>query len=160
VGRPGVLSTLYGQIAVTAPANQARSDHWLRAIGYGLLAEIATIITIILVTVLYRFVFVRGLPDAQYAAFNDRVGEVVGIVGGTLFTFLFARRLMRYLSSRFIAHGVVLALVAVALSVGGSIAGHHDVPRAYMLASVLKLAAGVFAGSAYGRGLGRNQKVV
>jgi hypothetical protein len=145
---------------MTAPANPVRSDRWLRAIGYGLLAEISTIITIILVTVLYRYVFSRGLADAQYAGFNDRVGEVVGIVGGTLFTFLFARRLMRLLSRRFIAHGIVLALVAVALSVGGSIAGHHDVPRAYMLASVLKLAAGVFAGSAFGRGLGRNQNVV
>jgi hypothetical protein len=140
--------------------NQARSDHWLRAVGYGLLAEISTILTIILVTVLYKYVLSRGLPDAQYAAFNDRVGAVVGIVGGTLFTFLFARRLMPHLSSRFVAHGIVLALVAVALSVGGSIAGHHDVPRAYILASVLKLAAGVFAGSAYARGLGRNQKVV
>jgi hypothetical protein len=145
---------------MTAPANPVRSDRWLRAIGYGLLAEISTINTIILVTVLYRYVFSRGLADAQYAGFNDRVGEVVGIVGGTLFTFLFARRLMRLLSRRFIAHGIVLALVAVALSVGGSIAGHHDVPRAYMLASVLKLAAGVCAGSAFGRGLGRNQNVV
>jgi len=145
---------------VTAPVNQARSDRWLRAVGYGLLAEISTILTIILVTVLYRYGFSRGLKDAQYAAFNDRVGEVVGIVGGTLFTFLFARRLMRYLSSRFTAHGVVLALAAIALSVGGSIAGHHDVPRAYILASVLKLGAGVFAGSAYAPGLGRNQKVV
>lgn len=140
--------------------NQARSDHWLRAIGYGLLAEISTIVTIIVVTVLYKFVFARGLPDAQYVAFDERVGEVVGIVGGTLFTYLFARRLMHHLSSRFIAHGIVLALVAIALSVGGSIAGHHDVPSAYILASVLKLGAGIFAGSAYGRGLGRNQKVV
>jgi hypothetical protein len=140
--------------------NQARSDRWLRAVGYGLLAEVSTVLTIILVTVLYKYVFSRGLPDAQYVAFNDRVGAVVGIVGGTLFTFLFARRLMPHLSSRFVAHGIVLALAAVTLSVGGSIAGHHDVPRAYMLASVLKLVAGVFAGSAYARGLGRNQKVV
>jgi hypothetical protein len=145
---------------VTTPANLARSDRWLRAIGYGLLAEISTIILIIVVAVLYRNVFARSLTEAQYAAFNDRVGEVIGIVFGTLFTFLYARRLMRQLSSRFIAHGVVLAVVAIALSVGGSIAGHHDVPRAYILASVLKLGAGVFAGTAYARGLGRNQKVV
>jgi hypothetical protein len=125
-----------------------------------LLAEISTIVTIILVTVLYRYVFSRGLTDAQYGAFNDRVGEVVGVIGGTLFTFLFARRLMPHLSRRFVAHGIVLALVAAALSVGGSIAGHHDVPRAYILASVLKLAAGALAGSAYARGLGRNQNVV
>jgi hypothetical protein len=125
-----------------------------------LLAEISTVVTIILVTVLYKYVFSRGLPDAQYVAFSEGVGEVVGIVGGTLFTYLFARRLMPRLSRRYIAHGIVLALVAVALSVGGSIAGHHDVPRAYILASVLKLGAGILAGAAYARGLGRNQNVV
>jgi hypothetical protein len=140
--------------------SQARSDHWLRAIGYGLLAEICTIVVIILVSVLYKYGFSRGLPDAQYVAFNERVGEIVGIVGGTLFTYLFARRLMDRLSSRFIAHGIVLALVAIALSVGGSIAGHHAVPGAYILASLLKLGAGILAGTAYGRGSGLNQKVV
>lgn len=145
---------------MTASVNQARSDRWLRAIGYGLLAEISTIVAIIVVTMVYKFVLARGLPDAQYVAFNERVGEIVGIVGGTLFTYLFARRLMRHLTDRFIQHGIVLALVAIALSVGGSIAGHHDLPSAYILASVLKLGAGVFAGSAYGRGLGRNQNVV
>jgi hypothetical protein len=140
--------------------NPARGDRWLRAIGYGFLAEFSTIIVIIVVTVLYRNVFARDLPDTAYPIFNDRVGAVVGIVGGTLFTFLYARRLMRQLSSRFVEHGIVLALVAVALSVGGSIVGHHDVPRAYILASMLKLGAGVFAGTAYARGLGRNQNVV
>ena len=49
---------------MTSPVNPARSDRWLRAIGYGLLAEISTIVTIILVTVLYKYVFARGLPDA------------------------------------------------------------------------------------------------
>jgi hypothetical protein len=145
---------------MTSPVNPERNDRWLRAIGYGLLAEISTILTIIVVTVLYRYVFARGLPDAQYAAFNDRVGAVVGIVGGTLYTFLFARRLMRRLSNRFIAHGIVVALTAIALSVAGSIAGHHDVPRAYIVASILKLGAGVLAGAVYARGLGRNQNVV
>jgi hypothetical protein len=145
---------------MTSPVNPARNDRWLRAIGYGLLAEISTILTIIVVTVLYRYVFSSGLPDAQYAAFNDRVGAVVGIVGGTLYTFLLARRLMRRLSNRFIAHGIVVALTAIALSVAGSIVGHHDVPRAYIVASILKLGAGVLAGAVYARGLGRNQKVV
>ena len=131
---------------MTSPRNPARSDRWLRAIGYGLLAEISTIVTIIVVTVLYRYVFVRGLTSAEYELFNTRVGAVVGIVGGTLYTFLFAQRLMRYVSARFVAHGVVVALAAVALSVGGSIAGHHGVPSGYLLASGLKIVVGALAG--------------
>ncbi len=128
-------------------AAAARGDRWLRAVGCGLLAEVATIITIIAVTMLYRYVLSRGLPDADYAAFNERVGAVVGIVGGTLYTFLIAQRLMRHVSTRFIAHGIVAALAAVALSVGGSIAGHHGVPTGYLIASALKIIAGALAGS-------------
>ena len=131
---------------MTSAENPARGDRWLRAVGYGLLAEISTIVTIIAITKLYRYVFVRRLTDPSYAAFNERTGAIVGIVGGTLYTFLFARRLMRRISVRFIAHGIVVAVAAIALSVLGSIAGHQSIPPAYILASALKLAAGVLAG--------------
>jgi hypothetical protein len=71
---------------------------------------------------------------------------VVGIVGGTLYTFVFAQRLMRHVSTRYIAHGILAALAAIALSVGGSIAGHQGVPAAYLLASTLKIIVGALAG--------------
>lgn len=137
---------------MTSPGSAARSNHWLRAIGYGLLAEISTIVTIIVVTVLYRYVFARGLTAAEYALFNSRVGAVVGIVGGTLYTFLFAQRLMHRVSARFVAHGIIAALAAVALSVGGSIAGHQGLPSGYLLASTLKIVAGGLAGFLATRG--------
>jgi hypothetical protein len=130
---------------MAAPAIAPRQDRWLRAIGYGLLAEIATIVTIIGIVLVYRYVFARGLTDAEYAAFGQRAGEVVGVVGGTLYVYLFARLLMRRVASRFVAHGIVLAIAAIALSVGGSLAGHQGVPAAYMLASALKLGAGGLA---------------
>jgi hypothetical protein len=131
---------------VTGTDIPARRDRWLRAVGYGLLAEIATIVTIIAFVKAYRYMFVRGQSDAFYAAFDAHAGATIGVVGGTLYTFLFARLLMRRLTSRFVAHGLVVALTAVAFSIAGSIAGHHGVPGAYMLASVLKLAAGALAG--------------
>jgi hypothetical protein len=131
---------------LTSPGIPARSSHWLRAIGFGLLAEVSTVVTIIAVAMLYRYVFARGLLSADYDVFNARVGAVVGIVGGTLYTFLFAQRLMRHVSVRFVAHGIVAALSAVALSIGGSIAGHHGLPTGYMLASGLKIIAGALAG--------------
>ena len=140
---------------MTSPGIPARSNHWLRAIGYGLLAEVSTVVTIIAVAMLYRYVFARGLMSGEYDVqgvaflgdvFNERVGAVVGVVGGTLYTFLFAQRLMRHVSARFVAHGIVAALAAVALSIGGSIAGHHGVPTGYMLASALKIIAGALAG--------------
>jgi hypothetical protein len=131
---------------VTSAAIPARADRWFRAFGYGLLAEVATIITIVAVVVLHRFVFARGLTASDYVVFGERVGAVVGIVGGTLYTFIFARRLMRFVSTRFIAHGIVVALGAIALSVGGSLAGHHGLPSGYLIASALKIFAGALAG--------------
>jgi uncharacterized membrane protein YebE (DUF533 family) len=138
----------------------ARGDRWLRAVGYGLLAEVLTVLTIIAIGMAYRFLFARGLSDADYAAFAMRTGKTVGIVGGTLFTFLLARLLMPRLAHRFVEHGLVVALAAIAFSVGGSLAGHHGLPEGYLLASVLKLAAGALAGVLYSRSTSRNRNVV
>ena len=131
---------------MTSAEIAARGDRWLRAIGYGLLAEISTIVSIIAIVVIHRYVVARGLTEADYTAFSERVGAIVGILGGTLYTFLFARLLMRQLSTRFIAHGIVVAIAAIALSVGGSLAGHQGVPSAYVVASALKISAGALAG--------------
>lgn len=133
---------------------------WLRAVGYGLLAEIATILTIVVIVMAYRYVVASGLSDAEYAAFGQRVGGIVGIVGGTLYTYLFARLLMQRLTTRFIAHGLVVALTASAFSIAGSIAGHQGVPAGYVLASVLKLAAGALTGFLYSRSVSLNRNVV
>jgi hypothetical protein len=131
---------------LTSAEIPARRGRWLRAIGYGLLAEIATILTIVAMVMIYRYVIARGLTDAAYTAFGGQVGAVVGIGGGALYTFVFARLLMRYVTASFVAHGIVVAIAAIALSVGGSIAGHQGVPAAYLWASVLKLVAGALAG--------------
>ncbi|HMI48750.1 MAG TPA: hypothetical protein VK481_08780 [Gemmatimonadaceae bacterium] len=137
---------------MTSAGVPARGNRWFRAFGYGLLAEVATIITIIVIMVLYRYVFARGLTPLDYDAFAARVGAVVGIVGGTLYTFFFAQRFLRFMrlmrhdSTRFIAHGIVVALGAIALSVGGSLAGHHGLPSGYLIASALKIIAGALAG--------------
>ena len=131
----------------TATAVDARApNRWLRAIGFGFLAEASTVVTIIAVVMCYRYILARGLPDAEYAAFAARTGEVVGVIGGALYTFLFARLITKRLSARFIEHGIVTALSAIAFSIAGSLAGHHGVPAGYVLASVLKLAGGAFAG--------------
>jgi hypothetical protein len=124
----------------------ARGDRWPRAFGYGLLAEVATVVTIIAIALAYRYIVARGVSDSDYAAFAMQTGKVVGIVGGAIYTFLFARLLMRVVSRNFIAHGVVLAVTAIAFSIAGSLAGHHGLPGGYLIASLLKLVAGALAG--------------
>jgi hypothetical protein len=136
---------------MASPEISARKDRWLRAIGYGLLAEIATIATIVVVVMLVKYAFARGFSDADYAALSRAMGAGIGIWGGALYTLTFARRLMSKVSSRFIAHGIVVALAASALSILGSIAGHQSVPASYVLASALKIIAGALAGFIYQR---------
>ena len=136
---------------MTSPDIAAKGNRWLRALGYGLLAEIATIATIIFVVMLYKYAIARGLSENDYTLFGERAGALIGMIGGALYTFFFARRLMRRISSHFVAHGIVVALAAIALSIAGSIAGHQSVPAAYILASALKLIGGALAGFIYQR---------
>jgi hypothetical protein len=138
----------------------AKEQRWLRAVGYGFLAEFATVLTIILIVQVYAHFVARGVTDADLAALGQRVGMIVGTVGGTLYTYLFARLLMPRVGTRFIAHGVVMALTAIAFSVAGSLAGHKGVPAGYILASALKLAAGGLAGLLYSRSVSLNRNVV
>ena len=139
-------------------------SRWLRAIGYGVLAEIGTVITIILVVTIYKYGIARGLPPEAYDAFGQKAGAVIGIVGGTLFTYALARLLMQRLSANwpatvpeihrrgtFIAHGIVVAAAAIVVSVLGSIAGHRGVPMGYVFASTLKVLAGWVAGFQAGK---------
>jgi hypothetical protein len=138
-------------VTETPDRTAARSHRWLRAFAYGLLAEAATIVTIIIVVVGYKTAVAPGLSDEQYASFGERAGGVLGLTVGTIYTFLFARSLMPRLSGRFVEHGLVVAVAAVAFSVTGSIVGHHGVPNAYIIASALKLAAGALAGFLFAR---------
>ena len=117
-------------------------------------------LTIIAIVMAHRFLFARGLSDAEYAAFGMETGRTVGTIGGTLFTFLCARQLMPRLTRHFVEHGLVVAVAAIAFSVGGSLAGHHGLPDGYLLASLLKLAAGALAGVVYSRSTSRNRNVV
>ncbi len=137
-----------------------RGDRWLRAVAYGFLAELSTVLTIIAIVMAYRYLFARGLSDADYAAFGMLTGRTIGTVGGTLFTFLMTHLLMPRLARHFVEHGLVVAVAAIAFSVGGSLAGHQGLPAGYALASALKLGAGALAGFLYSRSTSRNRNVV
>jgi hypothetical protein len=124
----------------------ARSQSWLRALAYGFLAEFATVLTIIAIVLVHRYGFARGASPGEMAAFGVRTGELVGIIGGTFYTFLLARLLMTHTPANFIPHGLLVAATAIFFSVGGLILGHRGVPAGYGLASSLKLLAGALAG--------------
>jgi hypothetical protein len=127
-------------------APRSSSGHWVRAFSYGLLAEITTIVAIVITVQIYRRMVAPGLTDATYAAFDAQAGGVIGVIGGTIFTFVFAHALMSRLINRFIAHGLVVAAGAILLQLAGSLAGHGGFPYMYVVADLLKLGAGWLAG--------------
>jgi putative flippase GtrA len=144
---------------MTSPEIRPRKERWVLAFGYGLAAEIATIATIVVVVMFSKYVFLREWSEASLAPAFARIGAIMGFVGGTLFTFVFARRLMSRIPRHFIAHGVVVAFGAIALSIAGSLAGHGTVPASYLAASALKIIAGAAAGYLYERSVVRNRMV-
>lgn len=136
---------------MTSPGIHAKRDRWLLAAGYGLLAELATIATIIAVVMPIKYA--SFLNQAQYASLGQNVGKYIGVYGGAIYTYIFARRLMPKIPSRFSEHGIVVALAATTLSIAGSIAGHQSVPSEYIFATLLKIIAGARAGFVHLRSL-------
>ena len=134
-------------------SGQARSDRWLRAIGYGLLAVISTIIVIIVVTVPYRNVlcgFARhGLPHSMI------VPERWSNHGRTLFTFL---RPAIDASARAASSNTELFWHSSLLPLRWWLDRRpSQCARAYIWHQ--KKLAPVFAGTAYGVGWGETRRV-
>lgn len=125
---------------------QVSPSRWIRAFLFGLLAELATIASIIMAVVIYKNFVARGLTDAQYAVTSQRAGGIVGMTFGTIFVFLLAWPIVRSVTRHRMIHGGVVALGAITLQLGGSLAGHGGLPMAYIYAVILKILAGVAAG--------------
>lgn len=122
------------------------SSRWVRAFLFGVLAEIATIASIIITVLVYKQLVARGLSDVEYGKFGVRAGGIVGLTMGTVYVFLLAWPVVRSVTKRRILHGIVVAIGAMALQLAGSLGGHGGLPMAYAYSVVLKLAAGAAAG--------------
>lgn len=125
---------------------KTEQSRWIRAFIFGILAEIATIASIIITVLIYKQLIARGLTDVEYGKFGVRAGGIVGLSMGTIFVFLLAWPIVRSVSQHKMIHGAVVALGAIALQLFGSLAGHNGLPMAYAHSVVLKLLAGVAAG--------------
>lgn len=122
------------------------SSRWVRAFLFGVLAEVATILSIIATVQVYQRLIAPNLPPADYAAFGTSAGGIIGLTIGTIFVFLFAWPVVRSVSQHKMLHGLVVAIGAILLQLSGSMAGHGTFPRAYLYAVALKIIAGVAAG--------------
>ena len=106
---------------------------WVRAFLAGIAAEVLTIVTIVIATKVFHVNM-------------ETAGVVLGAGGGVVFTFLMALWALRAIQDRYVAHGLVVAVGAVALHVIGLSGAPGGFRPIYLIADILKLAAGALAG--------------
>ncbi len=125
------------------------SIHWVKILVAGLLAEIVTIIIIVLAVTIYNFTIGSGQTEVQKQAFAAQAGFYVAPVASIVLTFLFAFWVGRKVKSKIVLHGTLVGVVATLLSVGFIFAAQPEVRIMYAASYILKLlsgyAGGVFA---------------
>jgi hypothetical protein len=116
-----------------------------RALLFGVLAEVLTIITVGIVILGHR-VIAGGQTDQQLQAFGLRAAAIVGPVFGALYTFVMAFLVVHRVRSRPLAHGLLVALGAIVVHLLGAFGAPGGFRAVYLVADCLKLIAGGLGG--------------
>jgi hypothetical protein len=119
-----------------------------RILAFGVVAEVAVILLIIVTLTLHSRVFAAGQPQEVLDAFAERAPAVIGPVAGILFTFIAALYCTRPLEVRHRTHGVLVGVVTTLLTLPDMIMATTAMRPLYLAAMMLKLIAGL-AGGAY-----------
>lgn len=125
---------------------------WIRAALFGLLAELTTIITIILIVTAHSVAAGGPMIDST-SRFATIWGATIGIVGGAFYVYLYARWIGSLVLRSFIAHGIVVAVAAIALHLGSAIGSSEKLDANHLSADALKLLAGTLGGWVASRNL-------
>jgi hypothetical protein len=128
---------------MTSPPTDGDKLRWVRAILAGIGAEVLTILVIVLAVSIYR---AGGHTADDVERFGGQAGLVIGPAGGALFTFVMALWALRGVSGRYLAHGLLVAVGAIALHLVGVSAAPGGFRPIYLGADAAKLAAGLIAG--------------
>ena len=115
----------------------------LRALLFGIGAELLTILSIVLAVMVYRL---GGHTAADIDHFSAQAGLVIGPAGGAIYTFVMAMASLRGVSARFVTHGLLVAAGAVAFHLLGVTHAPGGFQPIYLYADLAKLIAGVLAG--------------
>jgi hypothetical protein len=118
---------------------------WIRAVIFGMLAELSTIVTVILVVTAHSVMTGGPMIDLT-SRFATIWGATVGIVGGAFYVYLYSRWIGSLVLQSFIAHGLVVAIAAIAVHLLTSLGSPGETETLKYAADALKLAAGAFGG--------------
>ena len=134
------------QAATASIASHSRSAiRWGRVIAAGVLSDIAVFAALFAAFGAYRLV-APGESDLTYQTFDERAAYYVAPASAGIATFLLALWAAWRAGARPIAHGVLVGVVAVLLSVGFIfLASPGDRPM-YLVSFALRLVGGYAGG--------------
>lgn len=115
----------------------------VRAVLFGIGAELLTIISIVLAITVYRL---GSHTPADIDHFSSQAGLLIGPVGGAIYTFVMALASLRGVSDRFVVHGLIVGAGATAFHLLGVTQAPGGFQPIYLYADVAKLVAGALAG--------------
>jgi hypothetical protein len=121
----------------------------VRAILSGLLAEVLTIVTV--VVAIYGRQLVAALPPQELPQYGQRAAAVVGPTFGVVYTFLMALWVVRRVHGRYVSHALLVAAGAVALHTLGSFGAPGGYQAIYLVADACKVVAALGAALLGGR---------
>ena len=117
-----------------------------RIVGFGLLAEVATAVLIVVVLQVHARLIASG-DEQAVANFARRAPAILGPGLGILFTYMAALRAARPHPDQARLYGFLVGVVTGILTIPGIFAGAPEMRPIYAGAIVLKLAAGWAAGA-------------
>jgi hypothetical protein len=125
----------------------------LKGIRYGrvLLAAViseAGVIAVLWAAIGVYWLVSPGMTDAEFAGLGEQVGYYVAPTAGVLTTLAAVLWAARTLTNSFVAHGVLIGLVSVLLTVPFFLGARPEHRLMYVIAFVLRIAAGYAGGVA------------
>jgi hypothetical protein len=120
---------------------------WGRVIIGGVLSEAGVIAVLLISITFYTKVIAPVISDAEKQRLGERVGYYVAPTAGFVTTMLAALWAARGLDSDFIANGLMVGVISVAISVPFFVTARPEHRLMYGVAFALRFAAGYVGGT-------------
>jgi hypothetical protein len=119
---------------------------WGRVVAAAVLSELGVFLALGVVILTHRFLIAPGRTAAEYDAFAELSGYYVAPTAAGVATFLAALWAGRKLTSTFVAHGTLVGVVAVILSIAFVFMAEPDERLMYGVSYLLRLVGGYLGG--------------
>jgi hypothetical protein len=117
------------------------------------MAEAAVILILLVVISVHNLLIAPGQTAADAQAFGERAGYYVAPLASGIATFLSVLWVARKLSSDFVAHGTLVGVAGVILTVGFLFAAKPEDRFMYTVSFAIRILAGYLGGVVAQRGL-------